>query len=62
MTAMDDLAVREQVEEAQRWLTLRNEAQVKREQATPQQCIEIAQVHATLALAIATTWSQNVGR
>jgi len=45
----------EHIAEAERWLTLRSESQKARELATEQQCIEIAQVHATLALAIATT-------
>jgi hypothetical protein len=45
----------EHIAEAERWLVLRTESQDARDFASPQQCIEIAQVHATLALAIATT-------
>jgi hypothetical protein len=47
----------EHIAQAERWLALRTDAQVARGTATAQQCIEIAQVHATLALAIATTRS-----
>jgi len=45
----------EHIAEAERWLALRTDSQVARDFATEQQCVEIAQVHATLALAIATT-------
>jgi hypothetical protein len=45
----------EHIAEAERWLALRTDSPNARDFASPQQCIEIAQVHATLALAIAST-------
>jgi hypothetical protein len=60
MHDMGEFGVAQQVEEAQQWLALRTESDNARQLATPQQCIAIAQVHATLALAIATNRERNI--